>query len=40
VLWIIIDNHFYFEELIPAICWIAPDIPMAMYRLVATGFPV
>jgi hypothetical protein len=24
---VIIDNYFIFEELIPAICWIAPDIP-------------
>jgi hypothetical protein len=24
----------------PAMCWIAPEIPMATYKLVATGFPV
>ena len=33
-------TNFTFDELIPAICWIAPEIPIAIYKLVATGFPV
>ena len=28
------------EALTPAKCWIAPEIPIAMYRFGATGFPV
>ena len=31
---------FIFEELIPAKCCIAPEIPIAIYKFVATGFPV
>ena len=31
---------FTFEELIPAKCCIAPEIPIAIYKLEATGFPV
>ena len=31
---------FTFDELTPARCWIAPEIPIAMYKFDDTGLPV
>ena len=31
---------FTFDELTPAKCWIAPEIPIAIYKFDETGFPV